>query len=375
MTDTGALITVVVGIGLAVLTANYIPGHKHDAERGRRAVLLTMALQLIGWTLAGAALFIPAWYAEKNRPVGPGDLKVENWFITALAVMMVIVVIRNAWSGFVRSSPDSPWDSGVLDRAYSGILFVGTAAFIALLGMGVDWALIEVGDSARMIGGPALMFLLLLLVAVGVVSLFVRYVMVQDVSSSAVTVSRRQQGNLLGELGDAPGFWLSVSVRAAVELDPCLAFSATIWSTDRGWYWRPDDAYALARYHSWAGNHAKTPFAALHLQRVSVVAGKFKDSIRGMRITSTTRRLWWLDAWQTHHRELPLIADAGSPERRAALVHIASEQLQAAGLVVTVRPAPPVAWAVAPMVRQPALPAPVRVHGTHETTIPDRAAP
>ncbi len=375
MTNTSALITVVVGIGLAVLTANYISGHKHDGERGRRAALFTMAFQLIGWTLAGAALFIPAWYAERNRPVGPGDLKVENWFIIALAVMLVVVVIRNAWSGFVRSSPDSPWDSGFLDRAYSGILFVGTAAFIALLGMCSDWALIEMGDSTRRVGGPALMFLLLFLVVFGVVSLIVRYVLVQDVSSGAATMSRRQQGNLLRELGDAPGLWLSVSVRAAAELDPCLAFSATIWSTGRGWYWRPDDAYALARYHLWAGNHARTPFAALHLQRVSVVAGKFKDSVRGMRITSTTRRLWWLGAWQTHRSELPLVADAGSPERRAALVHIAHEQLQAAGLVVTVRPALPAERAVAPATRQPAPVAPVRVHGTHETTIPDRAAP
>jgi hypothetical protein len=375
MTNTSALITVVVGVGLAVLTANYIPGRKHDAERGRRAALLTMALQLIGWMLAGAALFIPAAYAEKNQSVVGGDLKVENWFIAALAGMMVVVVIRNAWAGFVRSSPDSPWNPGFLDRAYSGILFVGGAAFIALLGMCTDWALIKMGDSTRRIGGPVLMLVLLFLVVSGVVSLIVRYVLVQDVSSGAATMSRRQQGNLLQELGDAPGSWLSIGVRAAAELDPCLVFSATIWSTDRGWYWRPDDAYALARYHLWAGSRARTPLAALHLQRVSVIAGKFGDSIRGMRITSTTSRLWWLDAWRTHRRELPLIDDADSPERRAALVHIAREQLQEAGLVVTVRPASRVAWAVAPVANQPSPVAPARAHGTHETTIPGRAAP
>ncbi len=338
MTDASALFPVVIGVGIAVLTTNQAPNSAAGAEARRRAAMFTMAVQLLGFALVALALSIVGWYVENGRNVGPADLRVENWLIAVLAFLMVVVVIRNAWAGFVHSSPTSPWERGIIDRANTFMIFVQSVAFVVVLGVIVDGALVAVGASANRVGTGIAVVAGVLLIVFCAVSFTLRYLLGADPSPHAVTMSRRQQQSLLRELSDASGSWVSISVRAAGELEPALALSATVWATDRGWYWRAGDAYALARYHSWAGGHAKTPVAALHLQRVSVIAGKFRDSMRGMRITSTTRRLWLLEAWRSHRDESPLVSDAGSPERRAALVHIAYEQLQAAGLVATVRP-------------------------------------
>jgi len=51
---------------------------------------------------------------------------------------------------------------------------------------------------------------------------------------------------------------------------PDYAFTATVRPTARGWFFRPEDAYSLSRYHGWVSNHLAVPAAAFHLHRVSV---------------------------------------------------------------------------------------------------------
>jgi uncharacterized membrane protein (DUF485 family) len=389
MAEASALMTVVVGVGLAILTANHVTGSQRDAERsGRHAALFTMALQLITWMLAGAALFIPAWYIEKGRSLVKVDARAENWLIAALAGLLVIVVIRNAWSGFVGSSSDSPWNPGLLDRANAAINFIWAVAVVALLGMGFDFALIEIGISSTKIGSPILLITVSFALLFGVAAFVVRYVLGAVPLSRAVVMSRRGQQRLLRELGNSPGSWVSIRLKPAGELEPDLAFAATVWSTENGFYFRTEDAHALGRYHAWVANHLLTPDAAVHTQRVSVFAGDRPDSRRGMRVTNTTRRLWWIDAWKSHRDQSPPVSDAGSAERKADLLHIGREELSAAGLHLMVEElaATPLAVQLASdpaETRDPetalalvqASPAPARAHGTHETTIPDRAAP
>jgi hypothetical protein len=362
-----------MGVGLAVLTTSHAPGST-DEDGRRKAELFTMAVQLIGFALVAVALSVVGWYVENEHKLARSDLRIENWLIGSLAFLMVVMVIRNAWIGFSRSTSATPWDRGVLERANTFVTFVQALTLILVFGALLDFILMTVGISTIRFGSAVALVAAAFLVVFVVAAVMLRYLLGQDASPSLATMSRRQQRRLLQELGDAPGSWQSISVKAEPELEPDLVLSATVWSTDRGFYWRPDDAYALARYHSWAGSHARTPLAALHLQRVSVVAGKFKDSIRGMRITSTTRRLWRIDAWQTHRQEPPLVSDAASPERRAGLVHISYEQLQAAGLVVTVRPVSAAVPGVAPMANRLSPVAPSPALGTHETTSPGTAA-
>lgn len=375
MTDASALAPLVMGVGLAVLTTSNTPGSPGDDDRRRMAALFTMVVQLIGFALVAFALFVVGWYVENGQKVARSDLRVENWLIGALAFLMVIMVIRNAWVGFAGASSASPWDRGMLDRANTLIMFLLALCLVLVFGSILDWALIKVGVSTIKFGNAALLVAGVFLVVFCAAAFTVRYLLGGDASPHILAMSRGRQRRLLQKLGDASGSWLSISVKAAAELEPDLAMSVTVWSTDRGLHWRVDDACALARYHAWAGNHATIPVAALHSQRVSVPGGGFRGSPRGMRITRTTRRLWLLDAWRSRRREPPLARDADSSERRAGLIRIAYEQLEAAGLVLTVRSEPPGAWAVAAVARQPAPPAPAHVHGTHETTIPDRAAP
>jgi hypothetical protein len=351
MNNANALAPLVMGIGLAVLTTNYTPSSSEDGNHKRRAALFTMAVQLIGFALVAVALSLVGWYVESGdkHNVAPVDLRVENWLIGALAFLMVVMVIRNAWTGFASAASSSPWDRGMFDRANTLVTFCLALGFVLVFGAILDLVLIEVGISTVGFGSAVLLVAGVFFLILGSAAVMLRYLLGQDASPQADTMSRRRQCDLLQELGDAPGSWLSISVKAAAELEPELALWVTVWSTDRGLYWRADDAYALARYHGWAGNHAKSPVATLHSQRVSVIAGKFRDSLRGMRITRTTSRLWLVDAWRSHRRESPLVSDAGSPERRAGLVHIAYEQLEAAGLVVRVRSQPLAAWAVAPV--------------------------
>jgi hypothetical protein len=374
MTDASALAPLVMGIGLAVLTTSHTPGSPGDSDRQRAAALFTMTVQLIGFVLVAFALFVVGWYVENGHRVARGDLRVENWLIGALAFLMVVMVIRNAWIGFAGASSASPWDRGMLDRANTLVMFLLALFLVLIFGLTLDLVLIKVGVSTIRFSDAALLVAGVVLVVLCASALMVRYLLGEDASPRILAMSRSRQRRLLHKLGDASGSWLSISVKAAAELEPDLAMSVTVWSTERGLYWRVDDACALARYHAWAGNHATIPVAALHSQRVSVPA-RFRDFPRVMRITRTTRRLWLLDAWRARRCEPPLARDADSPERRAGLVHIAYAQLQAAGLVVTVRRAPPVARAVAPAAKRPDPAAPVYVNGTRETTSPGRAAP
>jgi hypothetical protein len=127
-----------------------------------------------------------------------------------------------------------------------------------------------------------------------------------------------------------------VRVTAVGLPNPALSMTVTIWATRLGWYWRSDDAGALARYHKWAANHARIPTPALHAQVISVFGGRILRSRRGMRITPITRRCWWIDAWRSHRDHSAPDADESSPEYDAGLVFISHDELRTAGLVVVV---------------------------------------
>ena len=344
MTEARALIPVVMGVGLAALTTNQTSRPSREGERHAwQAPLFILAVQLVGFALVALALYVVAFSVERGRPLSAEDVGVENRLIAALALLIVIVAVRNAWNDFVRSSEISPWDRGLLDRVTTLLMLTIAVLLIVLLGLGLDELLIQIGTSSLRMSKALISITGLLVVSLGAAFYMLRRLVGGDPSPRAFAMLRREQLGLLRELDGAHGGWVPIRIRPVGELDPDLVFSALAWSSERGLYWRPDDAYALARYHSWVGDHAKVPTVSLHLQRVSVLAGEIPDSMRGMRITSTTRRLWWIDAFRSHRGELPLVSDAGSPERRAGLVHIAYEQLQAAGLLVTVGPASSVA--------------------------------
>ncbi|MFZ1153632.1 MAG: hypothetical protein WAN93_01870 [Solirubrobacteraceae bacterium] len=326
-----------MGVGLAALTTHSTSNESAESERPWHAPFFILAVQLIGFAIVGIALYIVAWSVENGHSLAGGDLRAENRLIVALALLIVVVAIRNAWTGFANSSSTSPWGRGLLERVDTSLKLFLAVLLIVLLGLLLDEVLLRIGASAIKTSRAIPLITVVLVFGLGAAFYLLRRLAGGDPS---VAMPRRQRQCLLGGLDDASGSWISVRLKPIGELEPDLAFSATVWSTDRGWYWQPDDAFALARYHSWAANHARTPVAALHLQRVSVIAGTMPDAMRGMRITRTTRRLWWIDARRSHREQPPLISDAGSPERKVGLVHIAYEQLQAAGLIVTVGPDP-----------------------------------
>jgi hypothetical protein len=226
------------------------------------------------------------------------------------------------------------WQIGVFDRMTPLLMLVLGVLLSVLVELAV---LIGIADTANMRPAAALFVILgVLLVGIGIPMAILRMLVGIEISPEAFARSRRQQQKLLEKLGDAEGSLAPVVVRAAVEIVPSEAFDTRVWSTPRGWYWRVEDAWALARFHSWAANHAVLPTRALHMQRMSVLGGVWPDRMRGMRLTETTRRLWWIDAWRSHRQQHAAPEDVTGPERAAGLVYIPHQQLREAGLTVEV---------------------------------------
>lgn len=374
MTNPGALVPVLMGVGLAVLSSKGTSSASAADERTvRRASLFTLVIQLVGFAMVGFAAYVVGWSLEHDRPIERGDLKVENWLIVALALLIVAVAVRNAWSGLTGSRASCPWDRGLLEVIGEFATFGLALSLIVLLGLALDLFLTFVGASVvkplSTLGLSAGLIIVLITAAL----IFQLRTLCGPYRSVAMPL--REQQRMLKHLGDAAGSWITINIKPAAVLEPALSFSVSIWAKDGGWYWRPGDAYALSRYHLWAANHAKTPDPALHSQRVSVWAGDLAASRRGMRITNTTRRLWWIDAWRVHRDKPQSFVEVGSPEQRADLVPIGYDELRAAGLTATVEQAA----AIPPAVLHGSSPETVAVHslarGTHRTTTPGRAAP
>lgn len=204
-----------------------------------------------------------------------------------------------------------------------------------LLGLGLDEILLRA--SAMRVGKAVLPVTLLMTAALALTFLLLRFMLKGAGSPVPFAMTRREQQRMWAALDGAGGTWTTISIKPISAVLPDYAFTATVWQTAQGWFFRAEDAYALARYHAWAGNHLAFPVAAFHLHRVSVFAGDTPRVRRGMRVTATTRRLWWLDAWRSH-RDIPALdAEDGSPERKAGLLLIGTDDLRRAGLNVVQR--------------------------------------
>lgn len=334
MTDARALMPVVLGVGLATLTAYDTSAGDMKRQRPWHEPLFILATQLVGFAIVGAALFVAAWSAERDHPMGPADLKAENLFIVALGGLIFIVAVRRAWTGVVSASDTRPWERGLLDKISMLLMMLLAIALITFLGMILDDLLI--GTSRLRIASAIPLVLMLIVGALNGAFFLLRYVVGGgSLSPRAFAMSRRQQARMLSVLCHTRGTWLSLCLRPVGELEPDWHFCTSVWQTDHGWYFRTEDAYALARYHSWAAEHLRIPTAAFHLRKVSIFAGPRPLSWRGVRITPTTRRWWWLDAWRSH-RESPGHERDDCVERRAGLVHISHHDLNEAGLIVVI---------------------------------------
>jgi hypothetical protein len=149
--------------------------------------------------------------------------------------------------------------------------------------------------------------------------------------------SRRTQLKLLSALKEAAGEWTEVGVSALGPVESSLALTTVVWITARGMYWRPDDAYALVRYHDWVANNLTAPTPAVHKQRL-MVANPTKRAERHLAIKPWTGQLsGWLDALGLNRGDRSLPHEASSPEGEAGLVRVSYEQLTAAGLRLKIR--------------------------------------
>jgi hypothetical protein len=249
--------------------------------------------------------------------------------------MIAIVAVRNAFVGFVDASTSHPWERGLPERSYTLLLMIMAVMLAALLGLGLDEILLHA--SAMPVGKALVPVTLLMAAALALTFLLLRFMLKGAGSPVLFAMARREQQRMWAALDGARGTWTTISIKPISAVRPDYAFTATVWHTARGWFFRAEDAYALARYHTWAGNHLAGPVDVFHLRRVSVFAGPVPGTARGMRITATTRRLWWLDAWRSH-RDIPALdAEDGSSERRAGLLLIGTDDLRRAGLNVVQR--------------------------------------
>lgn len=333
MTESSPLVAIVVGVGLAVLTTRDIAGaHREDDQTQAPTPWFVLAVQLVGLAIVGAALYIAAYSFESGRKLGGDDLKAENLFIAMLVVLIVCLGIRNAWNSIAHAPGTLPWERGLFDRLQPLIGFVIAVLMVTLVGLLIDECLIatsiESRSAIRLLLGTAI-----LVIGLGLVTIVLRLV-VSGASPRAFAQSRHEQRQLLEKVSADQGSWQMVRITAIGALEPTLAMTATIWVTMHGWYWRSEDAGALARYHKWAANHARLPTPTLHSQAITVFGGRILLSRRGLRITPITRRWWWVDAWRAHRDQPAPAHDKSLPEREAGLVFISHSELLATGLTV-----------------------------------------
>jgi hypothetical protein len=335
MTDSSPLVAIVVGVGLAVLTSRDIIARRDDGQTHEHTPFFVLAVQLVGFVIVAAALYVAAHSFENGHKLGAKDLKAENLFIATLVALVVFLGIRNAWNSVAHPPATSPWEWGLFDHLQPLIVFVVALPVAGLVTLLIDEALIaestKAGGVTRLLTGIAIVT-----AGVSLVTLILRLIIGRQSSPTAFARSRHQQRQLLDHLAASDGYWQSVSVTAAGVLEPALSMSATIWVTTYGWYWLSEDGGMLARYHNWAAHHARLPTPKLHTQAVTVWAGRMLHSRRGLRITPITTHWWWIDAWRSHRDQPAPAPDKSRPEYEAGLVFISPGELQAAGLTVLI---------------------------------------
>lgn len=328
MVSSTGLIPIVSGVGLAVL-ANAMSHGSVGASRSRSA-LLDFVFLVVGFAIVGAALLVLGDSIETGRRLDPGSARAENRLIVALFLLLGVMAARAAWTRFFHSDQIEPWERGFLDRVPQLLMFLLATMVVVLVGVALDEGLIAL----RAVRGPSTGYVgaaLALALLTGWMAM--RLIGGGNSSPRAFGRSRRQQVRLLAALSDAPGSWTPVRVQAIGDLYPPCWLTATIWISARGGFWRDEDGFALPRYHAWAANHVTEPNDALHAQRLTFFAGSRPASMRGLRVTRTTRRwLWWVDAVQQHRRQAAVDADSSSVERAAGLTFISDQQLRVAGL-------------------------------------------
>jgi hypothetical protein len=337
LTDSSPLVTIVVAVGLAVLSTHDFTGGagRNGKPTERQTPSSVLALQLFGFSILAAALYVAAPSFERGHRLGLQDLKVENIFIATLVMINVFLLARYAWGKFAPSSPEAPWERGLIDQFGALISFVIALLVTALVTIGVVEYLLATSIEVK---GATTLFVVaaILIVGLGVTTATLRLLVGGDPTPRGFARSRRQQQRLLQALDGVDGSWKTLRIKAAGVLEPALSMTATVLMTKSGWYWRSEDGGMLARYHKWAANHARLPTRELHSHAVTVFGGIVFRSRRGMRITPITRRWWWIDAWRSHRDQAAPAADESAPEYEAGLVFISPSELQAAGLVVWV---------------------------------------
>jgi hypothetical protein len=336
MVESNALLPIVMGIGLAVLSGGTLASSRmRGGDSGWRDPLFVLAVLLIGLAVFGAALYEIGWSIETGHRLPAAEARAENWLILTLALLLVAVAVRSAWVAFFYSSDSPPWERGHLDRLPPLIGFVMASLGVLLIGLIVDAIVLLV---ARFEPGASILIVAATL-AVGVTSAWValRHMSGGNPSPRALMMSRQAQLKLLAALDGASGEWLTVEIYPRGEVDCELSLSVTIWTAERGMYWRSDDAFALARYHNWVANHLLAPTPAVHRQRLTL-ANPTKRMARHMVIKPwTERRARWLDTLRMNRAAVDSCTDATSPEHAAGLVHVPYQQLSAAGLQLRIR--------------------------------------
>ncbi len=337
MTDSSTLVAIAVAVGLAVLSTHDFTGGagRNGKPTERHTPSSVLALQLFGFSILAAALYVAAPSFERGHRLGPQDLRVENVFIATLVMINVFLLARYAWGKFAPSSPEAPWERGLIDQLGAFISFVIALLVTTLVTIGVVEYLLA--TSIEVTGATTLFVVAaILIVGLGVTTAALRLLIGGDPTPRGFARSRRQQQRLLQALAGVEGSWKAVRVTAIGVLDPALSPIVPVWMTKHGWYWRAEDGGALARYHKWAANYVRLPTPELHLHAVTVFGGIVLRSRRGMRITPITRRWWWIDAWRSHRDQAAPVADESALEYEAGLVFISPSELRAAGLVVWV---------------------------------------
>jgi hypothetical protein len=326
MVSSTGLIPIVSGVGLAVL-ANAM---SHGGVGAPRSALLDFVFLVVGFAIVSAALLVLGDSVETGRRLDPGSARAENRLIVALFLLLGVMAARAAWTRFFHFDQIEPWERGLLDRLPQLLMFLLATMIVVLVGAALDEGLIAL----RAVRGPSIGYVgaaLALALLTGWMAM--RLIGGGNPSPRAFGRSRRQQVRLLAALSDAPGAWTPVRVQAIGDLCPPCSLTATIWISARGGFWRDEDGFALPRYHAWAANHVSEPNDALHAQRLTFFAGSQAASMRGLRVTRTTRRwLWWVDVVQQHWRQAAVDADPSSAERTAGLTLITDQQLRVAGL-------------------------------------------
>jgi hypothetical protein len=209
------LITIVVAVGLAVLSTHDFTGGagRNGKSTDRQTPSSVLALQLFGFSILAAALYVAAPSFERGHRLGSQDLKLENVFIATLVMINVFLLAGYAWGKFAPSSPDAPWERGLLDQLGALVSFVIALLATALVTIGVVEYLLATSVEVK---GATTLFVVaaILIVSLGVTTAALRLLIGGDPTPQGFARSRRQQQRLLRELDGVEGSWKTVRVTA-----------------------------------------------------------------------------------------------------------------------------------------------------------------